>query len=180
MQASARLIASLLLGTSVAAGAQPGGAAAQPGGQVVADVIACKSVTDLQARFACYEETVTRLRAASERREIVVVDREEVRRTRRSLFGFALPRLRLFGSGGENVDDAEPVTEITTSIAQVRPHGHQLWSMTLADGSVWQTTEPSRLTEPRSGHSIRITAGAFGGYLANIDGARAVRVTRTR
>ena len=59
-------------------------------------VLACRSETDPQARLQCFDRTSGALATAAQSGAVVVVDREEVRRTRRSLFGFSLPRLPFF------------------------------------------------------------------------------------
>ncbi|MDP8913479.1 MAG: hypothetical protein M3N39_07885, partial [Pseudomonadota bacterium] len=57
----------------------------------------CRSITDQTARLACYDREVAALDAAEARKDLVVVDREQLRKTRRTLFGLTLPDLSIFG-----------------------------------------------------------------------------------
>lgn len=155
--------------------------------RVIEDVTRCRGIADPTARLACFDQAAASLANASENREIVVLDREEVRRTRRSLFGFSLPRLPFFGGGREDGDeqggarqtaDADEVSEIESTIASVATAGYGKWTLGLADGSTWQTTELNRSIEPHRGDTIHIERAAFGSYRASIGGSRLVRIRR--
>ena len=54
-------------------------------------------VADNAERLACFDKAVGTIVAASDSDDLRIVDREEVRETRRKLFGFALPDLGIFG-----------------------------------------------------------------------------------
>ena len=77
-------------------------------------VTACRAIGDATQRLACYDEAATRLTQAVGRNDVVVLDREDIRQTRRSLFGFHLPRLPLFGGGAREVQ--ETPEEITATV----------------------------------------------------------------
>lgn len=140
---------------------------------VFTNVTACQSVRPDAARLACFDAAVAALVQAQTAREVVVVDREEVRRTGRTLFGLRLPSLgRLFGEEGEN--------EIQSTIAAAEQGPGGLWTLQLEDGAVWAQTEGRMRPRPRAGLPIRIRRGALGSYLANIQGQPAVRVVRRR
>jgi hypothetical protein len=151
--------------------------------RVVGEVTACLSLSDPQARLACFDTKVKALAAATNTRTIVVLDREEVRKTRRSLFGFALPRLPFFGNdnnGEESRDDTEAVQQIDTKIAGAGAYGHGLWTLILAEGGTWRTTETSRTFDPSPGDALTIKRGTLGNYVALVGGNRTVRVERVR
>ncbi|TKD51671.1 hypothetical protein [Sphingomonas baiyangensis] len=137
----------------------------------------CLAVTADAERLACLDAGARRLVDASRRREVVVVDEAEVKKTRRSLFGFSLPRIKLFGSEGP--DSAEEVDEIEVAIKSAALLGNGYMSFTLADGARWTTTEPWAARTPKAGETLTIKKASMGGYFVKIAHARAVRAQRT-
>ena len=147
------------------------------GADLVNAVSACREIGDAARRLSCYDEAAARLAQAVGGNELVVLNREDIRQTRRSLFGFHLPRLPLFGGGSREVE--ETPDEITATIASVRSLGHDKWQVRLEDGAVWQTTEGSAyIRAPRAGGSVVIRRGPMGSYMMRIDGQRALRAMR--
>jgi hypothetical protein len=63
----------------------------------------CRSITTVEARLECFDKAASVLGNAVKNKEITIVDRQEVRQARRSLFGFTIPRLSLFG--GDDRDE---------------------------------------------------------------------------
>lgn len=151
------------------------------GDALVSALAACRTAPAEQ-RLACYEQASTALVAARDRREIRIVDREAVRRAKRSLFGFSLPHLNLFGTGKEDprAESETDVREITSTVTSVRQAAYGLWAFSLAEGGEWQSTAESPTFEPRKGDTITIKAGMLGRYIAKIGKGRAVDVKRLR
>lgn len=145
-----------------------------PPSPLVSALVACKSETDDAKRLACYDRTAGALADATAKGQIAVVDREDVRKTRRALFGFVLPKLPFF-SDDDSAKDTPDVIE--TTARSVRALGYGMYSITIEDGAVWRTTEVSR-RDPKPGIKIRIKRGALGSYFLSIDGAAAVRAAR--
>ena len=146
--------------------------------QALREVIGCRAVADSAERLACYDREVAEFETAATSRELVVMDREQVRETRRGLFGFSLPSIKLFGGGS---DEEEDISELETTIASAGRTRDGKWLMTIEDGAVWQQTDGTDLFgEPARGSSIVIRRGALGSYMARIDGQRAIRVMRVR
>ncbi|MEO9601480.1 hypothetical protein [Parasphingorhabdus sp.] len=142
-------------------------------------VIDCKETSDPAQRLACYDEKVASLADAQESRQLVIADREQIKEARRGLFGFSLPKIRLFGGGSDKQDKEERIKELQTTITSARQFGYGKWILTLKEGGRWQQTDSIRLnTAPRSGDPITIKTGAIGSYLAKISGQRAIRVKR--
>jgi hypothetical protein len=139
-------------------------------GAPLRDLQACKQIQDPDARLQCYDRSVDQLSAAIARKDVVVMGQEDIAQTRRSLFGFSVPRLPLFG--GDNSKDVE---EITSTISQVRDLGMGKWQFRLPDGAIWQTTESNGfMADPKAGQKIVIKRGALGNYFLRIDGNRGV------
>jgi len=148
------------------------------GTDLVNSIAACRGIADAAARLACYDEAATRLTQAVGRNEVVVLNREDIRQTRRSLFGFHLPRIAIFGGGAREVE--ETPDEITATVSAASNIGYDKWRIRLDYGAVWQTTEASAyIRPPHAGSSVVIRRGAMGAYFIRIDGQRSLRVTRT-
>jgi len=142
----------------------------------------CQAKTDAAARLACYDTAVGTMLSASSDGEVRVVDKEEVRETRRKLFGFSLPDFGIFGGKNDKGDDAkdEQPEALQTTITGVRAVKGQ-YVITTAEGAVWQLDEqPARLMSPKVGQPLEIRAGAFGSYFLRINGQSGVKGRRIR
>jgi hypothetical protein len=164
----------LLFALSAASIAPAGGA--QKGGDAVDAVVACRDIPDTAARLACFDQHVKALAEAKQRKDIVVMDREGVRAAKRGLFGFSLPRIKLFGDGdGDSDTDVKQIDSVVTT---ARAGAGGMTTFALKDGTLWQTTEARMGFSPRSGDEITITAGSLGSYMAKIKGGRSSKVKR--
>jgi isocitrate lyase len=169
----------------VCAALMPHSASAQEaegrGDALVSAIAACRAVA-VDQRLACYEQTTATLIAARDAREIRIVDREAVKRAKRSLFGFSLPNLNLFGTGKEDprAESDTDVKQITGTITVVQRTSAGMWVFSLAEGGVWQSISDSLTFEPRKGDKITIKAGLLGRYTAKVGDDRAVDVKRVR
>lgn len=148
------------------------------GERVIGTFAACRSEGDAAARLACFDKAAATLEAAITAREVRIVDKKDVRTARRSLFGFALPRINLFG--GDDEEKEPDFVEINSTVAYARPAANNRAVIGLADESkaVWQTTDPMPFP-PKAGAKIRIRKGALGNYFLNVDGKN-VRGQRIR
>lgn len=136
----------------------------------------CRSVGDPGQRLACYDQRVAAMATAEEQKNLVVVDRVQVRQARRSLFGLSLPSLAIFGGGDEKPE--EGVSEIESTIRSARLSNYS-WTVVLEDGARWVQTDNRTLPiDPKPGQKIRIRKAALGSYLANINGQTAIRMRR--
>lgn len=147
--------------------------------EVLNRVTACRAVAGPAERLACFDREVAALEAAAAAREIAVVDREQVRRTRRSLFGLRLPDLGIFDGDEDSEDDVAAVREITSTIRSSYIGSNGAMVFALEDGSVWVQTD-GRRQQPRPGQSIRVRRGPLGSYIANIEDRVGFRVVRQR
>lgn len=145
---------------------------------LITSVLNCRELADDQARLRCFDTAAAALGEASSAGSLVVVDREAVRRTRRGLFGFNMPRLPFFRG---DTSQEEEVSEIEGTIRSVRALDYGKWTLTLDDNSTWQTTEANTHNPaPRAGQSVRIRRAALGSYMLSVEGQRGVRAMRTR
>lgn len=145
-----------------------------PESPLVSALVACKAETDDARRLACYDRTAGALADATAKGQIAVVDREDVRKTRRALFGFVMPKLPFF-SGDDSADDTTDVIEST--VVSVRAEKYGMFTVVIDGGAVWRTSEVVR-RDPKPGSKVRIKRGAVGGYFIGFDGGIAVRGAR--
>lgn len=148
--------------------------------EVLNQLTACRTIADNAERLACYDRQVAALEAAESSREIAVVDRTQIRRTRRSLFGLRLPDLGIFGDDEDNSEDGAAVNEINSTIQAITSGADGRVHYILAEGGTWVQTEGRRGQPARAGQTIRIRRGPLGSFMASIEGRAGVRVMRIR
>ncbi|RYY08545.1 MAG: hypothetical protein EON55_20210 [Alphaproteobacteria bacterium] len=158
--------------------AKPGDDAAPPVVPALQRLGECRSIQAVEQRATCYDAAYDGFVQAQRSRQVVVIDRDEANKARRSLFGLDLPKLKIF-SRGETRAEAQAFETLEAKIASVRQGGTGRWVMTLDDDSVWgQVDDEQQSSPPRAGDPVRIRKGAMGGYFANVAGRRAMRVRR--
>lgn len=143
---------------------------------VIAELTACKTVADNTARLACFDTATAKLAEATAKGDVKVIDREDIRATRRSLFGFVLPKVAFF-KGDDTAADTP--TEIDTTIRSVGPSEFGKFTLTMDDGAVWRTTEPLP-RDPRAGMPVHLKQGALGNYFMRVGSMRSVTAQRVR
>lgn len=172
-------IASTAIGTAVVALAQTTGDDAP----ALAKVLKCRGVADAAARLACYDAEVGNLQAATSRHDVVVMDQNQVAATRRSLFGFPLPRIPLFAvrQDATPLDKSAPPTDLDRIESKLRSANQVAgrWLLVLDDGARWEQVESGRdADEPKAGMSIAIHRASLGTYFARIGSHISMRIRR--
>jgi hypothetical protein len=170
--AAMRLSALVLLSLSAA----PVGAADTPPA-ALATLRACQGITAAAERLACYDRAAAALNTAVDNKEVIVLDQQDVKRTKRSLFGFTLPRISIFGDGGKSDRDEAEFVQIETTVRQARSLGYGKVSFTTEEGAVWQTTEPG-YAMPKPGDKVIIRRAALGSYFIRFERERTVKGMR--
>ena len=135
----------------------------------------CLTIKADAERLACTDVAAAKLIAAERGRELVVVTRDEVRKTKRSLFGLAIDENDVF-AGREA--PADRIERLETTIAAAAPTGMERWSLVLAEGGRWRTTEAWDYASPKPGMTVVVRKAAMGSYVLDAKGQRSVRVMR--
>lgn len=153
---------------------------AKPRTPILAKLVECRSIADDAGRLACYDLQVKQLDQAERNADVVVVDRTQIRKARRSLFGLTLPDISIFGDRDERgAPEEEGVTKIESTILRATQNGNGRWVLTLEDGAKWVQADTRTVARsPRPGMPIVIRRAAMGSFLANIDKQIAIRVDR--
>jgi hypothetical protein len=137
----------------------------------------CRTVADSQERLACYDRATDTIIAARTRKDLIVMDKAEVRETRKGLFGFSLPKVRIFGKDDDTAE--ADLSDVTLKITSVRDIGFGKWRFAVENGGVWETTEAHpRFKDPKVGESVLIEKGALNGYFAKIGKGHRVSAKR--
>jgi hypothetical protein len=138
------------------------------------NVVKCRQIVDPTERLACFDAKVAALDEAQSKEEILITDRAAVAEARKGLFGFSLPKLKIFGSEGETEID-----QINASISKAYQNSNGMWVITLEDGAKWQQIDTRILVrDPRSGMSILIKRAALGSYFVKVENQVAIRMRR--
>lgn len=138
-------------------------------------LIDCRAITENTQRLACYDAATRALDEAEKTKDLVVVDRKEIRETKRSLFGFALPKIGLFS--GDRDDDKDEIKEVASTVESTRQAGGN-WSIRLAnDGGTWEAISGLSYP-PRVGDKVKISKASMGSYLGQVGLSRGVRFRR--
>ena len=168
---SLTIIGTLGIGSITAAKDDKNASLARP--KAFDDVVACKLIESPEQRLACYDQNVSVLDAAQKNNEIILTDKAAVKEAQRGLFGFQIPKLKIFGSGGDDVAEIEAIVKSVTA-----NRAGQL-TIVLEDNARWQQLDSKILNrEPKAGSKARIRLATMGSYLVSFDGGPAVRMKR--
>lgn len=137
-------------------------------------LLACRAIADSVQRLACFDQQTAAVDKAINDRDLVLIDREKARATKRSLFGFSVPDFG--GIFGGNDDE---VKEIASTVAAVRRNHEGGWMIRLADGSTWSQTDDTTIAiAPERGQKVVVRRGSFGVFYLRLNGQPGVRVQR--
>lgn len=172
-----------LAGTVVAilaGGAAVAAPKTQPRPEIFTNLLQCRGIADSAQRLACFDRQVGEMDAAAQRDEVVVLDKSELKKTRKTLFGFSFPKLPFLGGGDDEEKQAkeEGFSHIETTIGSIRALGYGKWQIGLEDGAQWMTTDAITGPAPKVGQKIEIHRAAMGSFMGKVDGGRAVRMKR--
>lgn len=135
------------------------------------DLQACRGIADSAERLACYDRTVAALSAAAASSQVVIIDKQEIRKARKGLFGFTLPRIGFLTGRDDDPQDVEEAKRLETKIVSVRQLPYGKWRFTVEAGGVWETTEAdSRFNDPKPGMTVLLERGLMGAYYATAGG----------
>lgn len=135
----------------------------------------CVNVSVDAQRLACFDREVGAMLAAVKNKKIVVVQQDDIRKARRTLFGIPLPRIGALDGAGE------PEKEMTATIKSVGQGDGGRITFTLEDGALWaQTDDWPVFSAVKPGQKVTLKRGMFGSYFADFERAPTVRAKRVR
>lgn len=144
--------------------------------EIVERLFACRSIADPTDRLACFDREVAVVEQATEADDLVMADREQLSEARKGLFGFSIPKLRLFDRGSE---EERAIDQIEGVIASSRLSATGKLVVTLEDGARWAQTDDTPIPgSVRAGDRITIKRAAMGSFLGKIGTKRSFRIQR--
>ena len=169
----------LFLSVAILAAALPVSGSAQEG-EVAQDQLAalreCRTIAGDSSRLACFDAAAAEVISQADTGEFSIVDKEDIRSTRRGLFGFSLPKLGVFGAG----DDEDIDTTMQSRITGVRQLRSDQWEIEIEEGSVWLANNTPRRFKPRVGADIELEKAALSSFWLRVDGQLGVKASRVR
>jgi hypothetical protein len=167
-------VAGLILLADPAASAPKKLAEGPPPSQVTA-LLNCRTITDSAERLACYDKAAATIGEAVAKRDLVVMDRESVKKTKRGLFGFSIPNLGIFGDD----DDAVEIKQIEGTVVSTALNADGGFIFRLADGSRWTQIDSKPFAiPPANGDKVVVKKGALGSFFLTVQGSPGVKVKR--
>jgi hypothetical protein len=140
-------------------------------------LLACRSIADSTERLACYDKNAAAVGDAVAKRDLVVFDRESVRKTKRGLFGFSIPNLGIFGDD----DKQEEIKQVEGTILTTAFNSDGGYIFRLEDGTNWSQIDGKPFAiPPQRGDKVVVKKGALGSFFLSIPGSPGVKVRRTR
>ncbi len=149
-----------------------------PRPEVFTKLVECRAIVDNVARLECFDRQAAVLDAAERNAEVVVVDRQQVRKVGKTLFGLPVPAVgSLFGRDDkqQGVDD---ITQIESTLKSVSTTTYGKLVFVLEDGARWVQTESISIRTPKAGQLIKIKKAALGSFFASVNGQPGIRVRR--
>jgi hypothetical protein len=138
-------------------------------------LLACRAITNSDERLACYDKNAAIIGDAVAKRDLVVFDRESVKKTKRGLFGFSIPNLGIFG----DEDDAVEIQQIDGVIASTAMNADGGYIFRLTDGSRWSQMDSKPMAlSPENGDKVVVKKGALGSYFLSVSKQPGVKVKR--
>jgi len=169
------LVGGLLLVTAPVASAPKKVVEGPPPAQVTA-LLNCRGIADSAERLACYDKAAAGIGEAVAKKDLVVMDRESVKKTKRGLFGFSIPNLGIFGDD----DEAVEVKQIDGKVAAISTNRDGGYIFVLEDNSQWSQIDSKPFAlPPRRGDKVVVKKGTLGSYFLTVEGFPGVKVKRT-
>lgn len=148
--------------------------------EALTNVYQCAGIENNEARLACYDNAVGRLRTAETEGRIVAVDRQQVETLQRESFGFRLPTLASMLPGFRDDEDAdEEFTELQMQVTRIAQRAYGRSAFIMANGQIWVQTESQSARNVRVGDTVTIRRAAMGSFmLSPARSGAALRVRR--
>lgn len=141
-------------------------------------LVDCRAIADNAARLTCYDAQVAKLDEAERASDVVVVDRAEIKKARKGLFGLSLPDLGSIFGGKKDGDPEPELTEIESTVRAAAIGAGGKLTVIIADGARWVQTDTKAMRVPKAGTPVKIRKAAMGSFFMNIDDRPGIKVMR--
>ena len=131
-------------------------------------------IASAEERLACFDREVATMDAAQSSGELVAMDRQQVRRTRRSLFGMRCP---ISAYSATTMMTRRP-RRLERTVRSATQNANGKWIITIEDGARWLEIEPRpqfpAARGPADPHPPRLARLLF----LNVNNQTAIRMRR--
>ena len=141
----------------------------------------CQTINENGARLACFDKAVGSMVTANAAGDVQVVDKDDVEKTRRSLFGFALPKIALFGGDDDSKEGKKKRNSLETTITSASYRSRKVIFFTTEEGATWKISNaPPRLGTVKAGQTVVFKKAVAGSFFIRIDGQLGVKGVRVK
>ena len=142
--------------------------------EYIAGLKACQTIADDTERLSCYDNAVGTVVTAADEGTVRIVDKEQVKKTKRGLFG-----LNIGGLFGD--DEGDELDLLETTVTAVSVSGNTV-IITVEEGdAVWRIKNAkSRIKRTKPGDTVVFKKASLGSYFVRINGKTGVRGSRIR
>ena len=148
-------------------------ASAQQADDALAPLRSCAAIAADAERLACYDAAARALTGAADTGDVQLVDRADLEKTQRNLFGFNVPDVPIFRQDGVKLE------KLQTTVTAARKTGRETYRFATEEGAVWEVrSPPARFIPPRAGDPVEIEKASLGSYWIRVKGALGVKGRR--
>jgi hypothetical protein len=141
---------------------------------VFEELVNCRAIENPDTRLICYDNKVAAIDTAEKNKDLILSDKASIKEARRGLFGFSLPKIKIFGDKAE-----DEIAEINATIVSAYQDRNGNWIIVLDDDAKWQQIDSGQLAlNPKSGMKVRIRKAALGSYFVNVAGQPGIKMKR--
>lgn len=138
----------------------------------------CTAITDDAQRLACFDREVAVFVGAANDGEVKVVEKGEINKARKKLFGYSLPDAGIFKA--DSKEEKEANKRLTSTITKVRQVSSKEWHIWIEEGDArWRLKNNSiRFRAPKVGDTVEFRPATMGTYWIRVNGRKGVRGDR--
>ena len=145
---------------------------------LVGKLATCTAITDDAERLACFDKEVGAFVGAANEGDVKVVEREEINKARKKLFGYSVPDAGIFKANSK--EEKEQAKRLTSTITKVRQVSSKEWHIWIEEGDArWRLKNNSiRFKAPKVGDTVEFKPATMGTYWIRVNGRKGVRGQR--
>ncbi len=145
---------------------------------LVTKLESCTTITDDAERLACFDREVGALVGAANEGDVKVVEKDEINKARKKLFGYSVPDAGIFKA--DSKEEKEANNRLTSTITKVRQVSSKEWHIWIEEGNArWRLKNNSiRFRAPKVGDSVEFKPATMGTYWIRVNGRKGVRGNR--
>ncbi|MGH1422437.1 MAG: hypothetical protein ACRBEQ_11525 [Hyphomonas sp.] len=138
-------------------------------------IFACTTLADDAERLACFDQNVSKFKAAEDAGDVQTFTKEDVARERKRNFGFAVPSFNF----GKDVNEDDGLEKLVVNVVSIDQDPYKKVTITLENGQIWKQTDSRRIST-RNVETAEIRKAALGSFKIKLDGGSAFKAKRVK